>query len=152
MKRIVLICLIILSSLFAFGVYAQTDDSESTKSEASASKVERLISENTPAFIKDGMQVAAKFLEDFRIGAYKSIQVRQDKISQDIVALEQEAEKDPVLVLEEGGKIKQSPLAHALKTVQLFFLKLIALVFASKLVFYGLSLLIFIIILRYMFG
>jgi hypothetical protein len=153
MKRIILLSSILLLSLFAIGVYAQTDGSLDPENKtAEASRVERLISENTPVFIKDGMQVAAKFLEDFRMNAHKATIARADKISKDIEFLDEEAKKDKVDLLESGEVSKENPISRALKTVQLFFLKLVAGIFASKIAFYGLSLLIFIIILRYMFG
>lgn len=151
MKRIILPGLIVLLSLFAFGVYAQTNSS-AVKEENNVSRVERLITEKTPTFIKDAMQITAKFLEDFRMNAYKSIQAREQKISKDISMLDQEMNKDPVEVLDEDSTIKANPLSHAFKTVQLFFLKLIAGIFASKLAFYGISLLILIIVLRYTLG
>ncbi len=149
MKRIVLLGLIVLLSLFAFGVYAETNTTSRAEDDG-ASKVERLIAEKTPVFIKDAMQVTAKFLEDFRIGALSSVQAREQKISKDIETLDAEASKDPVEILEAGETIKTNPVARALKTVQLFFLKLIEGVFASKVAFYGISLLIIVIILRYM--
>ncbi len=149
MKRIVLLGLIVLLSLFAFGVYAETNTTSTTKDDGT-SKVERLIAEKTPVFIKDAMQVTAKFLEDFRTGALSSVQAREQKISKDIETLDAEANKDPVEILEAGEDIKTNPTARALKTVQLFFLKLIEGVFASKVAFYGISLLIIVIILRYM--
>ena len=153
MKRIILLSSILLLSLFAIGVYAQTEDAPGSENQmGEVSRVERLISENTPVFIKDGMQVAAKFLEDFRMNAHKATLARADKISKDIEFLKAEANKDKVDLLDSGEVSKENPISQAIKTVQLFFLKLIAGIFASKIAFYGLSLLIFIIILRYMFG
>lgn len=148
MKKIVLLGLIVLFSLFAFGVYAQTNNI-SNSGENNVSRVEHLVVEKTPAFIKDAMQITAECLEDFRTGALSAVQVREQKISKDLKVLDAEDKKDPVEILETGETIKIDPIARAFKTVQLFLLKLIEGVFASRVAFYGISLLIIIIILRY---
>lgn len=157
MKKIALILFLILALASDASVQAETlpqTDTEATSAQESKprSKVQELVANNTPEFIKKSVAISAEMLEDFRLGALTAIEAKKNRKTAELQILKEKETIDPIVALEEDGRIERiNPLKIPFKTLEIYVLMVVGAIFEQKIVFYGLALLILIIILRYIF-
>ncbi len=130
---------------------AQEPTADGAPESKSRSRIEEIVSYNTPSFIKESVRTTARIIESFRLAGAAAINDKAETKKAQIRDEENREVVDPVDALADNNIERTNPLKIPVTKAGLFVLLIIGSIFEHKIVFYGIIVLILILILRYIF-
>ncbi len=150
MKRIAIFAILVF--MLYGGNFVQAQETPTADAELKKpSRIEEIVSNNTPSFIKESVRTSARIMESFRLAGWNAINDQAVAKREQIRELESRPAVDPVDALEQGNIERTNPLKIPTMKASLFVLVMISSIFEHKIIFYGLIILLLILILRYIF-